>query len=158
MRPKSKGQIRLNPSDVNNSPIITFQYMKDGADLQEMIEAVKMARDLVSQNAFDEFRGVEMKPGDEFQSDRELEEILRQNIETAYHPCCTCRMGYDDLAVTDSQFKVHEIDGLRVVDAAAMPRIVSGNLNAPVQMIAARAADFILQRQQLKPLDLQYNK
>ncbi len=157
MRPKSHGRVSLNPCAVNGKPIINFQYMKDVTDLKEMIQAVKMARELISQNAFDEFRGHEMKPGNQFQSDKDLEQMLRANIETAYHPSCTCRMGYDDEAVIDSQFKVHGIDSLRVVDASAMPRIVSANLNAPVQMMASRAADFILKKPQLPALDLQYD-
>ena len=157
MRPKSTGYIKLNSSAVNDHPIIRFNYMKEIHDIREMIGAVKKARDLVSQSAFDEFRGVEMKPGKEFQSDKDIEKMLRANIETAYHPSCTCRMGYDDEAVTDSQFRVHGINRLRVVDAAAMPRIVSANLNAPVQMMAARAADFILKRPQLPQIELQYS-
>ena len=156
MRPRSTGEIRLNPSDAHASPVISFRYMQDPYDLKEMVEAVYMARDLVSQQAFDDFRGAEMKPGDQFQSVKDIEDMLRANIETAYHPSCTCRMGYDDDAVTDGEFRVHGIDGLRVVDAAAMPRIVSANLNAPVQMMAARAADFILGRKQRAPLDLHY--
>ena len=156
MRPKSTGYIRLNPSAVNNHPIINFNYMKEICDIREMIEAVKKARELVSQSAFDEFRGVEMTPGNDFQSDKDIEKMLRVNIETAYHPSCTCRMGYDDDAVTDSQFRVHGVNRLRVVDASAMPRIVSANLNAPVQMMAARAADFILKRPQLRQIELQY--
>jgi len=157
MRPKSTGEIRLNPSDIKASPIITFRYMKDPDDLREMLEAVKMARDLVSQHAFDEFRGDEMKPGGQFQSRKDIEDMLRANIETAYHPSCTCRMGYDDAAVIDGQFRVHGIEGLRVIDASSMPKIVSANLNAPVQMMAARAADFILKRPQLASLDYQYS-
>ena len=157
MRPKSTGYIKLNPSAVNDHPIIRFNYMKEIHDIRDMIAAVKKARDLVSQSAFDEFRGVEMKPGKEFQSDKDIEKMLRANIETAYHPSCTCRMGYDDEAVTDSQFRVHGFNRLRVVDAAAMPRIVSANLNAPVQMMAARAADFIFKRPQLPQIELQYS-
>jgi len=157
MRPKSSGEIRLNPSDINASPIISFQYMHDPHDLKEMVEAVNMARELVAQPAFDEFRGAEMKPGDQFESEKDIEDMLRANIETAYHPSCTCRMGNDDDAVTDGQFRVHGMEGLRVIDASAMPRIVSANLNAPVQMMAARAADFIRGHKQRTPLDLRYN-
>jgi len=157
MRPKSTGEIKLNPSDPYKSPMINFRYMNDPYDLNEMVEAVYMARDLVSQQAFDEFRGAEMKPGDQFKSEEEIKDMLRANIETAYHPSCTCRMGYDDDAVTDSEFRVHGIEGLRVVDASVMPRIVSANLNAPIQMMAARAADFILGRPQLDPVNLEYS-
>jgi choline dehydrogenase len=157
MRPKSTGEIKLNPSDPYKSPMINFRYMNDPYDLNEMVEAVYMARDLVSQQAFDEFRGAEMKPGDQFKSEEEIKDMLRANIETAYHPSCTCRMGYDEDAVTDGEFRVHEIEGLRVVDASVMPRIVSANLNAPIQMMAARAADFILGRPQFDPVNLEYS-
>ena len=130
--------------------------MQHEHDLYEMIDAVKKARELVQQPAFDEFRGAEMSPGAAYQSDKDIANMLRKKIETAYHPSCTCRMGYDDLAVTDSQFKVHGIEGVRVIDASSMPRIVSANLNAPIQMMAGRAADFILHKRPLMPLYLQY--
>ena len=110
----------------------------------------------MQQPAFDEFRGAEMSPGEAYQSDQDIANMLRKKIETAYHPSCTCRMGYDDLAVIDSQFKVHGIEGVRVIDASSMPRIVSANLNAPIQMMAARAADFILRKRPLLPINLQY--
>ena len=157
MRPKSTGSVLLDRADIHRSPIIAFQYMHHPHDLVEMVDAVKKARELVSQSAFDGLRGAEMKPGDQFQTDQEITDMLRGSIETAYHPSCTCPMGSDDRAVTDSQFQVHGIKGLRVIDASAMPRIVSANLNAPVQMMAARAADFILKRKPLEPLDLQYS-
>jgi len=157
MRPKSTGSVRLDRADIHRSPIIAFRYMHHPHDLIEMVDAVKKARELVSQSAFDGFRGAEMKPGDQFQTDQEITDMLRGSIETAYHPSCTCPMGGDDRAVTDSQFQVHGIKGLRVIDASAMPRIVSANLNAPVQMMAARAADFILKRKPLEPLDLEYS-
>ena len=130
--------------------------MQHEHDLYEMIDAVKKARELVQQPAFDEFRGAEMSPGAAYQSDKDIADMLRNKIETAYHPSCTCRMGYDDLAVTDSHFKVHGIEGVRVIDASSMPRIVSANLNAPIQMMAGRAADFILRKRPLMPLYLQY--
>ncbi len=98
-----------------------------------------------------------MKLGDRFQTDQEIADMLRGSIGTAYHSSCTCPMEGDDRAVTDSQFQVHGIKGLRVIDASVMPRIFSANLNAPVQMMAVRAADFILKRKPLDPLDLQYS-
>ncbi len=156
MRPRSRGSVSLNRSDVHAAPIIAFNYLQHENDLQEMIDAVKKARELVQQPAFDEFRGAEMSPGSAYQSDHDIANMLRRKIETAYHPSCTCRMGYDDLAVIDSQFKVHGIEGIRVIDASSMPCIVSANLNAPTQMMAARAADFILLKKPLLPIDLQY--
>ena len=130
--------------------------MQHEHDLYEMIDAVKKARELVQQPSFDEFRGAEMSPGAAYQSDKDIANMLRKKIETAYHPSCTCRMGYDDLAVTDSQFKVHGIEGIRVIDASSMPCIVSANLNAPTQMMAARAADFIMHKKPLSPIYLHY--
>ena len=156
MRPKSTGYVELDRSNIKKPPKINFKYMSDPHDLIEMLAGVKKARELVSQPAFEEFKGDEIQPGTEFKTNSEIIRMLKERIETAYHPSCTCRMGYDDLAVTDSEFRVHEIDKLRVVDGSAMPRIVSANLNAPIQMMAARAADFILQKQQLPPLDLPY--
>ena len=156
MRPLSRGSVSLNRFNVNSAPKITFNYMQHEHDLYEMIDAVKKARELVQQPAFDEFRGAEMSPGAAYQSDKDIANMLRKKIETAYHPSCTCRMGYDDLAVTDSQFKVHDIEGVRVIDASSMPRIVSANLNAPIQMMAGRAADFILRKRPLFPIYLQY--
>ena len=122
-----------------------------------MVEGVKLARELIAQAPFDEFRGIELKPGASVTSDQDLENMLRQNIETAYHPSCTCRMGHDFYSVVDSEFKVHEIEGLRIIDASAMPRIITGNLNATIQMMAFRAADYILRRPQKKPVHLNFN-
>jgi choline dehydrogenase len=121
-----------------------------------MINGVKKARELIAQPAFDEFRGRELMPGPSVQSDQDIERFIRAAAETDYHPSCTCAMGTSDMAVVDEQMKVRGIDNLRVVDASVMPRIVSGNLNAPTQMIAARAADMILGIPQLKPLKTRF--
>jgi choline dehydrogenase len=157
MRPISRGDVNLDESNPAGSPVIKFNYMQHPGDLKEMVEGVKLARELVAQAPFDEFRGIELKPGASITSDQDLEIMLRQNIETAYHPSCTCRMGHDFCSVVDSEFKVHEIEGLRIVDASAMPRIITGNLNAPIQMMAFRAADYILRRPQKKPVHLNFN-
>ena len=114
-----------------------------------MVEAVKRIRELIAQPAFDEFRGRELMPGIGVKSDRALAQYVRAKAETDYHPSGSCRMGMDDMSVVDEQMKVHGLEGLRVVDASVMPDIVSGNLNAPTQMIALRASDFILGRESL---------
>ncbi|HJL51710.1 MAG TPA: GMC oxidoreductase, partial [Arenicellales bacterium] len=90
-------------------------------------------------------------PAPEITSDRELANYVRATADTDYHPSGTCKMGSDDQAVVDSELRVHGIDGLRVVDASVMPTIVSGNLNAPTQMIAERAADYLLGKPPLSP-------
>ncbi len=121
-----------------------------------MVSGFKKARELISQPAFDEFRGVELTPGPKVQSDAQIIDFIRSAAETDYHPSCSCAMGNDEMAVVDDQMKVRGIEKLRVVDASVMPQIISGNLNAPTQMIAARAADMILGREQLKPVKAKF--
>ena len=108
-----------------------------------------MMEDLLIQPAFDQFRGQRITPAPAMTSHTDLEAYVRATATTDYHPCGTCRMGDDEYAVVDQEMRVRGIDGLRVVDASVMPNIVSGNLNAPTQMIAERAADYILGKPQL---------
>jgi choline dehydrogenase len=108
-----------------------------------MRDAVRLTREIFAQRAFAPFRGPELAPGPDIQSDAEIDAFVRAKGESAYHPSCTCRMGSDELAVVDGEARVHGIDGLRVVDASIMPSIVSGNLNAPTIMVAEKAADII---------------
>ena len=140
-----------------DAPRAKFNYLQDPRDLTELVDAVKRAGELFMQPAFDGFRGQRIHPAPGVESDEELADYVRQNVGTDYHPCGTCRMGHDDMAVVDGEMRVHGIDNLRVVDASVMPNIVSGNLNAPTQMIAARAADFILGKPQLAPFRPAYH-
>jgi len=149
LRPRSRGEIRLLSADPVHRPAAHFNYLSNPFDLRELVEAVKRIRELISQPAFDEFRGKELFPGPLVTSDKDLENYVRAEANTDYHPSCSCRMGKDDMAVVDEEMRVHGVEGLRVVDASVMPDIVSGNLNAPTQMIALRAADYILGRTQL---------
>jgi choline dehydrogenase len=151
LRPRSKGEVKLLSADPTHRPAAYFNYLSDTFDVAELTEAVKRIRELIAQPAFDEFRGKELKPGLGVQSDKDIEHFLRAQSSTDYHPSCTCRMGNDELAVVDEGLRVHGLDRLCVVDASVMPDVVSGNLNAPTQMIALRAADFILGRPQLSP-------
>ena len=152
LRPRSKGQVTLKSKDPFEKPLMTFNYLQDSEDLAEMVNGFKKARELISQTAFDEFRGVELIPGPDIQTDAEIKHFIRSAAETDYHASCTCAMGDGKMAVVNDQMKVRGIENLRVVDASVMPQIVSGNLNAPTQMIAARAADMILGKSQLKPI------
>ena len=149
LRPKSRGEIRLHSADPADRPAAHFNYLSDSYDLKEMVEAVKSMQELFNQNAFNEFRGKRILPSPDIQSDEDIAAWVRETASTDYHTSCSCRMGHDDDAVVDGQLRVHGIDHLRVVDASVMPSIVSGNLNAPTQMIAERAADFILGKDQL---------
>jgi choline dehydrogenase len=152
LRPRSRGQVILKSKDPFEKPLMTFNYLQDSEDLAEMVNGFKKARELISQTAFDEFRGVELIPGPDIQTDAEIKHFIRSAAETDYHASCTCAMGDGKMAVVNDQMKVRGIENLRVVDASVMPQIVSGNLNAPTQMIAARAADMILGKSQLKPI------
>jgi choline dehydrogenase len=108
-----------------------------------MRASVRLTREILAQKAFDPFRGRELAPGKEVESDEAIDAFVREHGESAYHPSCTCAMGSDDRAVVDPQCKVRGVEGLRVVDASVMPSIASGNLNAPTIMIAEKAADAI---------------
>ena len=152
LRPRSRGQVSLSSSNPNDKPFINFNYLKDPGDVKDMVNAVKKARELISQKSFDLFRGIELSPGPDIKTDSEIEGWLRMTVATDYHPSCTCAMGIGDHAVVDEQFCVYGIENLRVIDASVMPKIISANLNAPVQMIAARAADKIVGKNQMAPI------
>ena len=149
LRPKSRGEVKLHSRDPRDRPAANFHYLSDSHDIRELIEALRMMEDLLVQPAFDQFRGQRITPAPAMSSDTDFEAYVRATATTDYHPCGTCRMGNDEYAVVDQEMRVRGIDGLRVVDASVMPNIVSGNLNAPTQMIAERAADYILGKPQL---------
>ena len=151
LRPASRGSIVLNSANPADKPAVHFNYLADDHDLRELREGFQKINELVSQPAFTAFRGERVEPVAKVASDKDIDQWIRATASTDFHPSCSCRMGKDDQAVVDSELKVHGIDGLRVVDASVMPEIVSGNLNAPTQMIAARAADFILGKKPLTP-------
>ncbi|WP_420347401.1 choline dehydrogenase [Pelagibius sp.] len=143
MRSQSRGEITLTSADPKAPPRILFNYMSQEADRQEFRAAIRLTREVFAQKAFDPFRGAELAPGPAVQSDQEIDAFVRQHVESAYHPSCTCKMGTDSMAVVDGAARVHGLEGLRVVDASVMPDIVSGNLNAPTIMLAEKLADTI---------------
>ncbi|XP_064641573.1 uncharacterized protein LOC135496265 [Lineus longissimus] len=146
MRSTSIGTLKLANRDPRSHPIVDPNYMATEQDRWEFRQSIKAARKVFAQKAFDEFRGVELAPGVETQSDEDLDAFVQANADSAYHPSCTCKMGSesDPMAVVNNDCSVFGIDGLRVVDASIMPSIVSGNLNAPTIMVAEKAADIIL--------------
>ncbi len=156
LRPRSRGQVTLASPNPADKPLMCFNYLSDRNDLREMVEGVHKTRELVAQRAFDGLRGVELEPGPSAQSNEDIVRWIRGASGTDYHPCGTCGMGTGAMAVVDPQMRVRGVDGLRVVDASVMPRITSANLNAPTQMIAARAADYIQRAPQLAPVDAPY--
>jgi len=146
LRPLSRGHLELASADPAQPVRIHANYLGDpeGRDLQTLLEAVRLARRILGTAAFAPYRGSELYPGATVQDDAALAEFVRRKAETIYHPVGTCRMGNDAQAVVDTQLRVHGIGALRVVDASVMPRLVGGNTNAPVVMIAEKASDLIL--------------
>ena len=157
LRPKSKGEIKLRSRDPRERPAVFFNYLSDPHDVQELVEGMSMMNELLTQPAFDEFRGSRITPAPAITTRTELANWVRANASTDYHPCGTCRMGTDEQAVVDQKLRVHGVEGLRVVDASVMPDILSGNLNAPTQMIAERAADYLMGRPQLPEEHAQFH-
>ena len=149
LRPRSRGEIKLHSTDPRDRPAAHFNYLSDPYDLKELKEGFDKMQEILQQPAFDAYRGKRLEPAPEVTSESDIESWIRATASTDYHPCGTCRMGTGEDAVVDAQLRVHGLDGLHVIDASVMPEIVSGNLNAPTQMIAERAADYILGREQL---------
>jgi len=158
MRSRSRGWVRLRSARVEDHPRIFFNYMSQPEDWEEMRACVRLTREIFAQPAFDRYRGREMQPGAAVQTDAQIDEFIRQKVETAYHPSCSCRMGAvdDPGAVVDPQGHVIGMSGLRVVDASIMPSITTGNLNAPTIMLAEKMADHILGRTPLAPSSAPY--
>lgn len=148
-----RGRIKIKSNDPTAAPSILFNYLSTEQERREWVEAIQCSRKIIEQPAFDEFRGTELSPGKEFQTDEEILDFVAKEGESAYHPSCTCKMGYDKMSVVDADLKVHGIENLRVVDASVMPSITNGNIYAPVLMIAEKAADKILGNSPLHPED-----
>jgi choline dehydrogenase len=145
MRSKSRGWVRLRSADPTDPPRIQFNYMSHPEDWIEMRACVRLTREIFAQYAFDPYRGREIKPGAECVSDEAIDAFVRDDVDTAYHPSCSCKMGSpaDPFAVVDPETQVIGVDALRVVDSSIMPSITNGNLNAPTIMLAEKAADMI---------------
>jgi choline dehydrogenase len=152
-KPKSRGYVRLKSSDPAAAPEIFLNYLDEEEDKQAFRAGLRLTREIFAQPAFKPFLGEELSPGKQVQSDDEIDDWLARSAETAYHPCGSCRMGTDPMAVVDPQCRVHGIDNLRVVDSSIMPTVTNGNLNAPTIMIGEKGADHILGRGMLKPSD-----
>jgi choline dehydrogenase len=145
LRPESRGFIELESTDPRDHPRIDPRYLSADGDLDVQVEGLKMAREIMEAEPFDEYRIEERLPGADVQTDDELAEYVREYGETLYHPVGTCRMGTDEMAVVTDRLRVRGVDGLRVVDASVMPTITSGNTNAPVVAIAEKAAEMIIE-------------
>ena len=143
MRSPARGRIHLRSRDPRVDPGILFNYMSQEQDWREFRSAVRITRDIMQQKAMDPYRGREISPGADWQTDAQLDAFVRAHAETAYHPACSNQMGNDDMCVVDGEGRVHGLQGLRVVDASIMPQVITGNLNAPTIMMAEKIADTI---------------
>ncbi len=150
-KPKSRGSVTLQSANPTVPPKILFNYLQHPDDIEGFRACVRLTREIIAQSAFDDFRDGEIQPGEHIQTDEEIDAFVREAVESAYHPSCSCKMGEDELAVVDSQTNVHGIEGLRVVDSSIFPTIPNGNLNAPTIMVAEKAADIILGKPTLPP-------
>jgi choline dehydrogenase-like flavoprotein len=143
LRPKSEGSVKLASKDPMAPPLIDPDFLSHRDDMERLIRGFKLMRNILQQPKLAQFGGRELAATADAQTDAQIEQVIRDRADTIYHPVGTCRMGPTNMDVVDAQLRVHGLQGLRVVDASIMPRVVSGNTNAPVMMIAEKAADMI---------------
>jgi len=150
----TRGWVRIRSTDPMEHPSMQFNYLSTDQDKREWVEAVRVARHILNQPAFDPFNMGELSPGPSVESEDEILEWVRNDAETALHPSCTTKMGVGEDAVLDpTTMKVHDVEGLRVVDAGSFPYVTNGNIYAPVMMLAEKAADLIAENTPLPPSD-----
>ena len=153
-RPKSRGFVEIKSNNYLDDPKIQFNYLEHEEDLQQMRDSVKIANKIFKQESMKKYLGEQLRPGYDV-SDNELDDIIRNTADTAYHPSCTNKMGTDSMSVVDEETKVYGVENLRVIDSSIMPDILSGNLNAGTIMIAEKAADMILGKEET-PIEADY--
>jgi choline dehydrogenase len=151
MRPTSRGRVWIESADPLAAPKFVFNYLSTEEDRREAAAAIRSIRHILAQSAWARYLRREISPGPDVAGEDEILAFLRRTAGTQYHPCATCRMGHDPKSVVDEAGRVHETDNLRVVDASIMPSIVTGNLNAPIIMMAEKLADAIRGRAPLPP-------
>jgi len=153
----ARGSIKITSKDPRVHPALRFNYMSTDQDRREWVEAIRVARRILSQPAMDPFNGGESSPGPAVETDEQILDWVRRDGETALHPSCTAKMGVDEMAVVDpGSMRVHGLEGLRVVDASIFPYVTNGNIYAPVMMVAEKAADLILGNTPLAPEPVEF--
>jgi len=153
----ARGSVKITSTDPRAHPALRFNYLSTEQDRREWVEAIRVARSILGQAALAPYDGGELSPGPAVATDEQILEWVARDGETALHPSCTCRMGVDELSVLDPlTLRVHGLDGLRVVDASAMPYVTNGNIYAPTMMLAEKAADLILGNTPLPPETVEY--
>jgi choline dehydrogenase len=153
----ARGSVKITSTDPQVHPALRFNYLSTDQDRQEWVEAIRLARRILGQPAFEVYNGGETSPGPTVETDEQILDWVARDGETALHPSCTCRMGTDELSVVDpTSMRVHGLEGLRVVDASVMPYVTNGNIYAPVMMLAEKAADLILGSSPLPPTTVEF--
>jgi choline dehydrogenase len=155
--PQNIGSVRLRSAAPKDAPMFRMNYLHSETDVQKLVAGIRLMRQLFHTSSFDEFRGAEIAPGAEIESDEALIAYIRDTASTMWHPVGTCKMGTDSMAVVDPELRVHGVEGLRVVDASIIPTITTGNTNAPTIMIGEKAADFIRASRTGQTLMTKYN-
>lgn len=143
LRPKSRGEVRLQSANFKDDVLINPKYLSDEADLQLLVKGTRIAQQIGMAEAFAPYRIAPYLPNAILEKDDEVADYIRQTAEILYHPVGTCKMGQDPMAVVDAELKVHGVDGLRVIDGSIMPTLIGGNTNAPIYMIAEKGADLL---------------
>lgn len=150
-RPLSRGAVTLRSANPADQPSVVFNHLQHHQDLRDLVDGVKLARELVRQPAWQKYHPVQLTPGPDCSSDADLEAFVRRAVGTSYHASGTCRMGVDPTSVVDEHGRLRAVDRIRVVDASIMPRVITGNINAPVMMMAEKIADHVRGRAPLLP-------
>ncbi len=160
MRPTSRGNVRLRSSDINDPLRIDPNYMATDEDWRVMRESMRLGLEVANQPAFKKYQYREDTPGSHIRDGKAMDEFIRDDAASAYHPCGTCKMGRDDdpMAVVDNQLRVFGVEGLRIIDASIIPSIPSANINAATIMIAEKASDMVLGHKLLKPESLSFHR
>ncbi len=154
LRPKSRGSVLISSNDPHAAPLIDNAFLRDDADLEPLLRGLRIARKILAMPQMAKYQATEILPGPSLDNDDELRDYMRRTCTAVHHPGGSCKMGNDSDAVVDPQLKLRGIDGLRVVDASIFPRMVGGNSNAGVVMVAEKAADMILNKPAPAPIDL----
>jgi choline dehydrogenase len=153
----ARGSVKIVSRDPHVHPALRFNYLSTDQDRREWVEAVRVARAILTQPAFEPYSTGELSPGPRVETDDEILDWVARDAETALHPSCTARMGVDGESVVDPlTMRVHGVDGLRAVDASVMPYVTNGNIYAPVMMLAEKAADLIAGNTPLAPQPLDF--
>ncbi len=145
LRPKSRGEVTLNSADPLDDPLIDPKFLSHPDDVSDLVAGYKKMMSILNKDPVSKYTAKHTLRPVNLEDDNDIEQAIREDADTVYHPVGTCKMGSDDMAVVDNKLKVHGIDGLRVVDASIMPTLIGGNTNAPTIMIGEKASDLILQ-------------